>query len=113
MVIHGRNAVREALRGRRKVARIWVTKTASRESWLDGAPVALATAEEIARRYRAKEIDALDSIRQYGVILDWGSGELLPKTTEGFRVMLRRRTVPFWEHPHADLREPHGEAIAV
>lgn len=50
MVIYGRNAVREALRGRRKVARIWVTKTASRESWLDGAPVALATAEDIARR---------------------------------------------------------------
>jgi N-methylhydantoinase B len=33
-------------------------------------------------------------IRRHGVILDWGTGELLPKTTEGFRAMLKRRVVP-------------------
>jgi N-methylhydantoinase B len=35
-------------------------------------------------------------IRQYGVIVDWGSGQLLEKTTRQFRDMLKRRTVPYW-----------------
>jgi N-methylhydantoinase A/oxoprolinase/acetone carboxylase beta subunit len=40
------------------------------------------------------EIGTLEPIRRHGVILDWGTGELLPKTTEGFRAMLNRRVVP-------------------
>jgi N-methylhydantoinase B len=35
-------------------------------------------------------------IRRYGVILDWGTGELLPNTTEGFRAMLDRRSTSYW-----------------
>ncbi|MBC3190088.1 hydantoinase B/oxoprolinase family protein [Pseudonocardia sp. C8] len=62
-----------------------------RAGWLACDP------EEVAARYRAGEIDELDSIRQYGVILDWGSGELLATTTEQFRGMLLRRMAPFWE----------------
>lgn len=52
MVIYGRNAVREALRGRRTVRAIWATKNASREPWLSdtAVPVELAGTEEIARR---------------------------------------------------------------
>jgi N-methylhydantoinase B len=38
----------------------------------------------------------LDLVRHYGVIVDWGSGELLPRTTEMFRAMLRRRAVAHW-----------------
>ena len=38
----------------------------------------------------------MDLIRQYGVIVDWGSGKLLPITTRQFRDMLKRRTVPYW-----------------
>ncbi|GAA2881886.1 N-methylhydantoinase B [Aminobacter niigataensis] len=53
-------------------------------------------AEKVAARYRARELDMFDLIRQYGVIVDWGSGELLPKTTAEFREMLKRRTVPYW-----------------
>jgi N-methylhydantoinase A/oxoprolinase/acetone carboxylase beta subunit len=37
-------------------------------------------------------------IWRHGVILDWGTGELLPKTTEGFRAMLERRVVPHWNN---------------
>lgn len=37
-----------------------------------------------------------DAIRRHGVILDWGSGELLPRTTEQFRAMLARRAVAHW-----------------
>ena len=64
-----------------------------RHGWLD------VDAEDIAAKYRSKELDALDLIRQYGVIVDWGTGELLPTTTRQFRDMLRRRTAAHWETP--------------
>jgi 23S rRNA (guanosine2251-2'-O)-methyltransferase len=52
VIIYGRNPVREALRGRRPVARIWTTKNAVREPWLADAsvPVAVASADAIERR---------------------------------------------------------------
>lgn len=61
-----------------------------REGWLS------ADAEDIARRYRDGELDVLDLVRQYGVIVDWGTGKLLPRTTEMFRAMLRRRAAAHW-----------------
>jgi N-methylhydantoinase B len=61
-----------------------------REDWLRSDP------EDVARRYREGELTDVDAIRQYGVILDWGSGELLPTTTAQFRDMLMRRTVRHW-----------------
>lgn len=63
---------------------------ASRLAWLDGDP------EAVAARYRAGELDAMDCLRQHGVVLDWGTGALLPQTTAQFRTMLRRRAVPHW-----------------
>jgi len=53
-------------------------------------------AESVAARYRDGELDVLDLVRHYGVILDWGTGELLPKTTETFRAMLQRRSASHW-----------------
>jgi 23S rRNA (guanosine2251-2'-O)-methyltransferase len=52
MVIHGRNPVREAIRGPRRVERAWATKNAARERWLveSEVPVSIAGAEEIAQR---------------------------------------------------------------
>jgi len=61
-----------------------------RLGWLE------ADSESVAAGYRAGEIDQLDVIRRNGVILDWGTGELLPRTTEQFRSMLRRRTAAHW-----------------
>ena len=52
--------------------------------------------EGVAERYRNGQLDVLDLVRHYGVILDWGSGELLPQTTETFRAMLARRAVAYW-----------------
>jgi 23S rRNA (guanosine2251-2'-O)-methyltransferase len=49
MVVYGRNAVREALRGRRKVHRVWATKQAATEGW-DPAPVTVVGTEEIEER---------------------------------------------------------------
>ena len=50
----------------------------------------------MARRFRDGELDVLDLVRHYGVILDWGSGEVLPRTTEQYRELLRRRSVNEW-----------------
>ncbi len=63
---------------------------AEREGWLE------LDAEQVAARYRAGEVDQLDCVRQFGVILDWGDGALLPDTTATFRDMLRRRCLQFW-----------------
>lgn len=52
MIVYGRNPVREALRGPRRVSRVWATPTAAREPWLGagGVPVSHAGAEEIEAR---------------------------------------------------------------
>jgi N-methylhydantoinase B len=61
-----------------------------RLGWLEEDPAS------VAGRYRAGELDVFDLVRRYGVILDWDTGELLPKTTVEFRAMLHRRMVPHW-----------------
>jgi 23S rRNA (guanosine2251-2'-O)-methyltransferase len=48
-LIYGRNAVREALRGRRRVKRIWATASTAKEGF-SGAPIELAAADEITDR---------------------------------------------------------------
>lgn len=52
MIIYGRNAVREALRGRRagSVRDVWATPRAAREPWLASVRVRQASAEEIEAR---------------------------------------------------------------
>jgi N-methylhydantoinase B len=55
-----------------------------------------ADPEEIAARYRDGDLDVLDLVRQYAVIVDWGTGELLPNTTRQFRAMVRRRAAEKW-----------------
>ena len=37
MIVYGRNPVREALRGKREVSRVWATEHAAREPWLGEA----------------------------------------------------------------------------
>lgn len=64
---------------------------AARHGWLVEDP------EDVARRYREGELDMLDLVRRYGVIVDWGTGQLFPRTTETFRAMLQRRAVAHWE----------------
>lgn len=51
MIIYGRNPVREALRGRRAVRRIWAAGGALREPWLapHGAITAQTSSEELER----------------------------------------------------------------
>jgi 23S rRNA (guanosine2251-2'-O)-methyltransferase len=47
VIVYGRNPVREALRGRRRVERVWATPSAGREEWLRGVRVEPADDAEI------------------------------------------------------------------
>jgi 23S rRNA (guanosine2251-2'-O)-methyltransferase len=50
-VVYGRNPVREALAaGRRRVHRVWATRGAAREPWLQGVPVEVVDTRAVARR---------------------------------------------------------------
>jgi 23S rRNA (guanosine2251-2'-O)-methyltransferase len=51
VIVYGRNAVHEAIRGPRTVSQIWATSNAARESWLSEVKIrpVLQTADEIAR----------------------------------------------------------------
>ena len=49
VIVYGRNPVREALRGRRRVRRVWATPAAAREGWPAGTPVEQVDAGEIER----------------------------------------------------------------
>lgn len=49
MIVYGRRPVREALRGRRRVERVWASPSAAREPWLSGVAVEAADEEALAR----------------------------------------------------------------
>lgn len=63
---------------------------ANRLQWLQEDP------EQLAQRYRDGDVDMLDMIRRYGVIVDWGTGELLPSSTATFRKSLQTRSSDHW-----------------
>jgi 23S rRNA (guanosine2251-2'-O)-methyltransferase len=50
VIVYGRNPVREALRGRRRVHRVYATEKAAVEVWLGDVDVAIAEAHEIEER---------------------------------------------------------------
>jgi 23S rRNA (guanosine2251-2'-O)-methyltransferase len=50
VIVYGRNPVREALRGRRRVKRVYATEKAAGEVWLGGVDVEIAEAHEIEER---------------------------------------------------------------
>jgi 23S rRNA (guanosine2251-2'-O)-methyltransferase len=49
VIVYGRQAVRELLRGPRRVSGVWATERAAREPWLRTAPVRTAPADELER----------------------------------------------------------------
>jgi N-methylhydantoinase B len=63
----------------------------NRHAWLEVDPV------EIAEKYRNGEIGMHDVIRHHGVILDWGTGELFPVTTDQYRGLMARRSSSHWK----------------
>ncbi|OFT65722.1 hydantoinase B/oxoprolinase family protein [Corynebacterium sp. HMSC05D03] len=53
--------------------------------------------ESVAERYNTGELDQLDLVRHYGVILDWATGELLPTTTQQYREQMTKRSSSHWK----------------
>jgi 23S rRNA (guanosine2251-2'-O)-methyltransferase len=47
VIVYGRNPVREALRGRRRVTRVWATARAAAEDWLQDRGPTISSSEEI------------------------------------------------------------------
>ena len=64
---------------------------AARRGWAEMAP------EDVSRRYRAGELDRLDVVRHYAVILDWTTGEVLEHSTAQFREMFHKRAIAHWQ----------------
>ncbi|WP_237232996.1 hydantoinase B/oxoprolinase family protein [Rothia nasisuis] len=64
---------------------------AHRAGWLS------EDAESVAERYRSGDLTMLDVIRRYGVILDWGTGELLAESTRQHREQMVRRSQQGWK----------------
>lgn len=62
-----------------------------RNAWANVAP------EAVSKMYKAGQIDALDAVRHYAVILDWSNGDVLPETTRQFREMHQKRTLDHWK----------------
>lgn len=52
--------------------------------------------EEVSQMYRKGKINEMDAVRKYAVILDWGTGELMPKSTTQFRESFEKRSVSHW-----------------
>ncbi|MDX1784902.1 MAG: hydantoinase B/oxoprolinase family protein, partial [Roseovarius sp.] len=52
--------------------------------------------EKVSEMYKAGEIDEMDAVRKYAVIMDWGTGELMPKSTQQFRESFEKRSVAHW-----------------
>jgi len=63
---------------------------AARRGWLEEDPRA------VAARYLAGELVDLDVVRRHGVILDWGTGEVLAESTREYRELLRARAAAAW-----------------
>jgi 23S rRNA (guanosine2251-2'-O)-methyltransferase len=55
VIVYGRNPVREALRGRRRVHRVYATERAASEVWLGGVEVEVAEQHEIEERCGSAE----------------------------------------------------------
>ena len=55
MILYGRNPVREALHGRRRVHRVYATERAATEVWLGGIAVEIAEPHEIEERCGSAE----------------------------------------------------------
>jgi 23S rRNA (guanosine2251-2'-O)-methyltransferase len=57
MIVYGRNPVREALRGRRRVRRVWVNRRTAGQGWLAtaSAPVTVVGDDELEQRAETRD----------------------------------------------------------
>lgn len=63
----------------------------NRKQWLETDP------HLVEQLYVNGEIDKLDVIRRYGVIIDYAENKVLLKSTEQFRESMKKRSLAYWE----------------
>ncbi|MEH6949046.1 hydantoinase B/oxoprolinase family protein [Bacillus sp. JJ634] len=63
----------------------------NRKKWLELDPVI------VEKQFQTGEIDKLDVIRRFGVIMDYATNTVLLKSTEQFRQSLRKRSLAYWK----------------
>ncbi|NSL52179.1 hydantoinase B/oxoprolinase family protein [Calidifontibacillus erzurumensis] len=63
----------------------------NRNAWLHVCPY------EVEKMYKNGEIDQLDVIRRYGVIMDYTTNQVLIKSTEQYRKSMLKRTLAYWD----------------
>jgi N-methylhydantoinase B len=61
-----------------------------RASWLN------EDIENVQQMYQKGDIDKLDLIRRYGVIVDYRNDHILEESTKQFRAMLEKRSLAYW-----------------
>lgn len=71
-----------------KLERDYIRK--NRKSWLEINPF------EVEELFVNGEIDKLDVIRRYGVIMDYSTNKALPKSTEQYRESMKKRSLAYW-----------------
>ena len=91
MIVYGRNSVREALRGRRRVLTVWAATNAAREPWLEGVRVQRASGDEIARRC---ESDAHQGICAEVSAYPYADAGVLLRAPDPFLIALDEVTDP-------------------
>lgn len=62
----------------------------NRKSWLETDPIL------VEKLFQNGEIDKLDVIRRYGVVMDYAANKALHKSTEQLRETLRKRSAAYW-----------------
>jgi len=63
----------------------------NRKKWLELDPVI------VEKQFQDGEIDKLDVIRRFGVIMDYATNKVLLKSTEQFRQSLGKRSLTYWK----------------
>jgi len=64
---------------------------ANRKKWLEEDP------EKVREMWLKGEIDYLDAIRRYGVIIDRKTGKVLHNTTKIYRELLKKKSYRYWK----------------
>lgn len=62
----------------------------NRQQWLETDPY------EVERLYNTGEINQMDVVRRYGVIMDYKTNQILPISTKQYRTSMKKRSLAYW-----------------
>lgn len=70
----------------------------NRVKWLKEDP------EIVMKNYLKGDINMLDVVRRYGVVIDQVENQLLPNSTRQYRDLLKFKMTPYWRKPFPRLK---------